>query len=77
MKITVNTRTVFLFPTALIFDCFTAGIIRRKLKKGKIRLTTKQIKLFIKEFKRYRKKHTDWNLVEIENKNGYTIKVRI
>ncbi len=77
MKITLNTRNVFFFPTGLIANRFTAGIIRRKLIKKGIRLTRKQIGLFIKEFKQYKKNHTDWNLVEVENKDGYTVKVKI
>ena len=77
MKITINTRTVFLFPTGLVLNRLTAGIIRRKLKKEGIRLTKKQTLLFIKTIRRYKKSHTDWNLVEVESKNGDTITVRI
>ena len=77
MKITINTRTVFLFPTGLIANRFTAGIVRRKLKKEGIRLTRKQTSLLIKEITRYKKNHTDWNLVEVDNKNGDTVKVKI
>lgn len=77
MKITVNTRTVFIFPTGLIANRFTAGMIRRKLKKEGIRLTKKQIWLFIKEIRRYKKNHTDWNLVEVEDKNGDTVRLKI
>ncbi len=77
MKITINTRTVFIFPTRLIINRFTSGIIRRKLKKEGIRLTRKQASLFIKEIRRYKKNHTDWNLVEVYNKDGDTVKVKI
>lgn len=77
MKITINTRTVFLFPTGLIAYCFAAGMIRRKLKKEGIRLTRKQTWLFIKEIRRYKKNHTDWNLVEVEDKNGDTVRLKI
>ncbi len=77
MKITINTRTVFLLPTGLIANRFTAGIIRRKLKKEGVRLTRKQTSLFIKVIRRYKKNHPDWNLVEVNGKNGDAVKVKI
>ncbi|MBR6533315.1 MAG: hypothetical protein IKT44_02685 [Clostridia bacterium] len=77
MKITINTRTVFLFPTGLITNRFTAGIISRNLKKEGVRLTKKQTSLFIKEIIRYKKNHADWNLVEFESKNGDMVEVKI
>ena len=77
MKITINTRTVFLFPTGLIANRFTAGIIRRKLKKEGVRLTRKQTSIFIKEIRRHKKNHADWNLVEVDCKNGDKIRVKI
>ena len=77
MKITINTRTVFVLPTGLGMNRLTAGIIRRKLKKEGIILTRKQMLLFIKTVRRYKKSHTDWNLAEVERKNGDTITVRI
>ena len=77
MKITINTRTVFIFPTGLIMNRFTSGIIRRKLKKEGIRLTRKQVSLFINEIKRYKKSHADWNLVEVDSKDGDRVTVKI
>ena len=77
MRITVNDRTVFRFPTCLIINTLTAGIIRRKLKKYKLILTRKQTMRFIKELKRYKKSHSDWYLVEASEKNGDTVRVKI
>ena len=77
MKIKVNNRTVFLFPTALIANFFTAGIIRRKLKKDGIKLNRKQTILFIRDIKRYKKFNSDWNLVEVDCENGDKIFVKI
>lgn len=77
MKITVNTRTVFRFPTCLTLNRLTAWIIRRKLKKEGIQLTGKQTARMLKELKRYKKNHADWNLVEVNSKNGNTVKVRL
>ena len=77
MKITVNTRTVFRFPTGLVVNRLTAGIIRRKLKKEGIQLTGKQTTLMIKELRRYKKNHAGWNLVEVESPGGDMVKVKI
>ena len=68
MKISINsgdTKLVFRFPTGLVFNRLTAGIVCRKLKKEGFHLTRKQTVLFIKELKRYKKTHRDWNLVEV------------
>ena len=77
MKITVNTRTVFRFPTGLIANGLTAGIIRRKLKKEGITLTRKQTTQLVKGLKQYKKTHPHWNLVEVDFHNGDTVKVKL
>lgn len=77
MKITVNARTVFAFPTILLVNRMAVGIIRRRLKKEGIVLNRKQTLLFIRKIKQYKKNHSEWNLIEVEAKNGDLIKVRI
>ena len=77
MKITLNTRTVFRFPTGLILNRFTSGMIRRNLKKEGIRLTRRQTARLIKEIKRYKKNHADWNLAEICEAGGRTVHIKI
>ena len=65
------------FPTGLILNRFTAGIVRRKLKKEGIHLTRKQTVLFIKELKKYKKTHRDWNLVEISENDTNSVIIKI
>lgn len=80
MKISINsgdTRLVFRFPTGLVLNRLTAGIVCRRLKKEGIHLTRKQTVLFIKELKRYKRTHRDWNLVEIEGSDEDSIIVKI
>ena len=77
MIIKKNNRTVFLFPTRFILNNFTAGIIRRKLKKDGINLTKKQILPIIKEIKRYKKRNSNWIFAQINEKNGNTITWKI
>ena len=80
MKISINsgdTRLVFRFPTGLVLNRLTAGIVCRRLKKEGIHLTRKQTVLFIKELKRYKRTHRGWNLVEIEGSDEDSIIVKI
>lgn len=64
-------------PTGLILNRLTAGIVCRKLKKEGIYLTRKQTVLFIKELKKYKKKHRDWNLVEVSENDTNSIVIKI
>ena len=80
MKISINwdnTKLALHFPTALVLNRLTADIVRKSLKKQGVRLTRKQTVLFIKELKRYKKSHRDWNLVEVTEggKNSVIIKI--
>jgi replication-associated recombination protein RarA len=80
MKIAIKwdeTKLTLRFPTALVLNRLTAGIVRKSLKKQGVRLTRKQTVLFIKELKKYKKTHRDWNLVEVEEdgKNSVIIKI--
>ena len=80
MKISIKSdklKMVLRFPTGLVINRFTAGIIRRKLKKEGVLLTRKQTVLFIKELKKYKKKHRDWNLVEVEENGGNKVTIKI
>ena len=80
MKISINwdnTKLALHFPTGLVLNRLTAGIVRKQLKKEGIHLTRKQTVLFIKELKRYKRTHRDWNLVEIEGSDEDSIIVKI
>lgn len=80
MKISIKSDDLKLtlrLPTGLILNRLTAGIVCRKLKKEGIHLTRKQIVLFIKELKKYKKKHRDWNLVEVEESDEDSVIVKI
>ena len=80
MKISIKSddlKMTLRFPTGLILNRFTAGIVRRKLKKEGIHLTRKQTVLFIKELKKYKKTHRDWNLVEISENDTNSVIIKI
>ena len=80
MKISIKSDDLKLtlrLPTGLILNRLTAGIVCRKLKKEGIHLTRKQTVLFIKELKKYKKKHRDWNLVEASENDTNSIVIKI
>ncbi len=77
MIIKKNNHTVYLFPTGLILNNFTAGIIQRKIKKDGINVTKKQILPIIKEIKRYKKRNSNWIFAQINEKNDNTITWKI
>ena len=80
MKISIKSdklKMVFRFPTGLVLNRLTAGIACRKLKKEGFHLTRKQTVLLIKELKRYKKTHRDWNLVEITESDTNSVIIKI
>ena len=77
MKITINNRTVFLFPTGLAANRLTVGFFQRRLKKEGIHLPRKQVLLCLKECKRYKKEHPEWNLIEVRSKAGDTVNIKL
>lgn len=76
MKIVLDNKTVFLFPTRLVINRFFAGIIRGKLRKEGVRLTHRQTVAMIKAFVKYRKETPHWNLIEATQKDGRQIIIR-
>ena len=80
MKIAIKwdeTKLTLRFPTGLVLNRFTAGFGSRMLKKEGIHLTRKQTVLFIKELKRYKKTHRDWNLVEVSENDTNSVIIKI
>ena len=77
MKIKINNRTVVLAPTGLVVNRFASLFLRRKLKKEGIYVTRKQLLLCMKEFKRYKKEHPDWNLIEVCPKEGDMVNIKM
>lgn len=77
MKVTVNNKAVFMFPTRLAINRLTAGFIRRNLREEGIKLSRKQTVCIIKALHKYRRKHPEWNLVEAREAGGDNVIVRI
>lgn len=77
MKVRVNDKTVFMFPTRLAINRLTAGFIRRKLRKKGVKLSRKQTVKMLKAFRKYRRKHPGWNLVDAREAGGDHVIVRL
>ena len=77
MKVTVNHKTVFWFPTCLAINRLTAGFIRKRLRKQGIELTRKQTVKMLKAFRKYRRNHSEWNLVDAREAGGDHVIVRL
>ncbi|MBQ7378820.1 MAG: hypothetical protein IJW70_03960 [Clostridia bacterium] len=77
MKVTVNSKTVFMFPTRLAINRLTAGFIRKKLRKEGVKLSRKQTVRMIKALRKYRRKHPEWNLVEACEGGGDRVIVKL
>ena len=75
MKMTVNQHTIFILPTRLLVNRLTAGIIRKKMEREGLTLTTEQLLLFTKELKRYKKNHPQFCLMEATSPDGKTIRI--
>lgn len=77
MKITVNDKEVLMLPTCLVINRLTAGFIRKKLRKEGVKLSRKQTVRLIRVFRKYRRKHPEWTLVEATEAGGEHVIVKL
>ena len=77
MKVILNSKTVFVFPTPLIANGLFARFIIKKAEKAGIRITKRQILTLLKEFRKHRKKFPDGVLLEVSEKNGDSITIYV
>lgn len=68
----------FRLPTRLLFLSFWLSFVNEKKgKPARNTLTSKQVRTLRMEIKKYRKKYSAWNFVEIESSDGKRIKIQI
>lgn len=64
-------------PTGLVFNGLTAGLLCRGLEKHGTHVTRKQLMVFVKELRRFRRRHPKWTLVEVEGHEGEQVKITL
>ena len=64
-------------PSALIFNRFSAGFAQKYLKEYGLNITKEQVIFIIKELNRYRRKHPEWVLVEVQSSTGEYVKIKL
>lgn len=64
-------------PTRLVFNGLTAGLLCRGLEKHGTHVTRKQLMVFVKELRRFRRRHPRWTLVEVEGHEGEQVKITL
>ena len=64
-------------PSGLVLNRFVAGIAPRYLKDHGINITKEQAVAFIVALNRYRRKHPDWVLVEVQSSDGDYVKIKL
>ncbi len=64
-------------PTGAVFGHITAAILPRALLDKGVTITKKQAYQFIRELRRYKKRHPDWVLVDVESSDGETVKITV
>ena len=64
-------------PSGLVLNRFVAGFAPKYLREYGLNITKEQAISFIKELNRYRRKHPEWVLVEVESSDGEYVKVKL
>ena len=80
MKITVRSDEVNLcipFPTGLVFNDLTAAIAPKFLEQNGITITAKQARKVIRAMRKFKRRHRDWVLVEVQSADGDYVEVKL
>ena len=64
-------------PSALALNSLSARYIQKALQENGINLTRRQLLHLMRTLRKYKRKHPDWNLVEVEKADGGHIQVRL
>ncbi len=67
-----------LLPTGMVLNRLTAGLISKALvERAKMDLSTGQMMRLMRELKRFKRKHPDWVLVEVQSSDGDYVKIKL
>lgn len=81
MKITIineNNNLNLRFPSGLLLNGLTASAVGAMLKRKahELNISGSQLRTLIRAVNKYRKKHKDWVLVEIQENSGETVVIK-
>lgn len=65
------------FPTNLVLNGVTAGIVSRLCGKKGVNIPTRYMRELIKAAREYKKNHPEWTLVEVSERNGDKVEIRL
>lgn len=65
------------FPSGLVLNSLSARFLPKCLREQGIHITREQAVAFIKELNRFRKRHKDWTLVEVQAADGDIVEVHL
>ena len=80
MRITVQSDDVNLripIPTGLVLNDLTAGLAPKLMAQNGVTITTKQARKFIRAMKKYKRRHRDWVLVEVQSADGDYVEIKL
>ena len=65
------------FPTGLLCNRLTAGIAAKAMAQNGWNATPAQMVRFFRAVRRYKRKHPDWVLTEVQSSNGDYVYVKL
>lgn len=65
------------FPSGLVLNSISASFLPKYLEEQGVHITRAQALMFIKELNRFRKRHKDWTLVEVQDADGDIVEIRL
>lgn len=81
MKIVAHTpekRGIHLWiPSCLAFNPVGAMFLPKAMEQNGIRLDHKQAQALVRVINRYRRRHTEWVLVEVQGAGGEYVKIKL
>lgn len=67
----------FALPTGLLINRMTAHCVPGMLQKNGLSVTPEQAVAFVKAFKKWKRQHKHWNLVEVQCADGTFVEIAI
>ena len=64
-------------PTGLLCNRLTVGFAAKMMEQNGMHATPEQMVRFFRAVRRYKRKHPDWVMVEVESSNGDYVYVKL